>query len=319
MKIRIKLSHGSWETSQTGKGKFILRLVPELEKLGCKITDSLDEEVDLDFQISRRHYQPVKCKKTALRIGPAYLTKEKRGKWLNHRKKEGVKHSDAVIYQSELGKKMCDKFIYKRNGLSRIIFNGSDRTEITPFSSPFEHNFLASTRVWKKQKRLSDIKKAFLKANIKDSCLWVLGDTGKEPRDKNYHTNNGLNSIREIGGMSDHQIKMFYKLCDAVIHITFMDCMPNAVCEALSEGCRVLCNNNAGTKEIVGPAGGLVLNLEPEWDGKAINVNKPPKINLDLLANGFREILGYPAPKNDHVLIENIAKEYYDFFQEVLK
>lgn len=162
MKIRIKLSHGSWETSQTGKGKFILRLVPELEKLGCKITDSLDEEVDLDFQISRRHYQPVKCKKTALRIGPAYLTKEKRGKWLNHRKKEGVKHSDAVIYQSELGKKMCDKFIYKRNGLSRIIFNGSDRTEITPFSSPFEHNFLASTRVWKKQKRLSDIKKAFL-------------------------------------------------------------------------------------------------------------------------------------------------------------
>lgn len=77
MKVRILLEYGKWVTSHTGKGLFIASLIPHLEKLDIKVTDNIEEEVDIDFQISRWHYQPINCKKTIIRLGPAHVDKEK--------------------------------------------------------------------------------------------------------------------------------------------------------------------------------------------------------------------------------------------------
>jgi len=316
MKIRIKLKSDKWSMEHTGKGRFCAKLIPELKKLGCTITDDLKQKVDIDFQIGRWHYQPESCTKTILRIGPAHISSKSNHKWLNSRKAKAVKKADGIIYQSKLGKKMVDKHIYKRKKLSTIIYNGSTTTDTEPFESDYKYNFLASTRIWTKQKRLARIKKAFLEANIQDSCLWVLGDTGRDTGGEHY--SNLKIGIEEMGLVDEKTIKSLYKKCNAMVHLVWLDCMPNSVCEALAEGCQIITNNASGTREIVEKAGGMVLHCEEDWHGEIVNTQKPPKINLDLLANGFREILGYPAPKNDHVLIENIAKQYFNFFQEVL-
>ena len=324
MKIRIKLKHDKWDCSKTGKGKFITSLIPELKTLGCEITDSLDDQVDIDFQIARWHYKPVNCKKTVLRIGPSHVDKRKNHKWLNARKYEAVKNCDGLIYQSKFGKKMVDKFIGKPTGISTIIFNGAKIDDtVKPYHAVQEkYNFLASTRTWLKQKRLGYIIRAYRQAAIPDSCLWIAGEIprleGKGGEYKQDYWPVDKMRIARLGNVGDDVLKNLYKSCDAMIHMVWLDCMPNSVCEAIAGGCKILCNNVAGTKEVVKPSGGLVMRTEPKWKQTIVNTEQPPSIDVKMLAYGMKEILKRPEPKRDHVDIRNIARQYYEFFNEVL-
>ena len=91
MKIRILTKHGKWDCSHTGKGKLIKRLTPELEALGCEVTDNLNMDVDIELMISRFHYEPKRCKKIVIRSGPVHVDLAKNHKWLNKRKKKALK------------------------------------------------------------------------------------------------------------------------------------------------------------------------------------------------------------------------------------
>ena len=318
MKIRIKLSHEKWDTSLTGKGKFILRLIPELKKLGCEITDDINEPVDVDFQISRWHYKPTKCKKTVLRIGPAHVDSAKNHKWLNSRKAKAIKRADGVIFQSKFGRKMVKNFIAKPKGLSTVILNGAPVGEYKnggTEEAAHVYNFLASTRIWKKQKRLMHIKKGFLEACIPSSCLWIAGDDNRQPGEERF--DNDI-CIKRIGPCDDNMLLDLYTTCDALIHMVWLDCCPNQVVEALAGGCKVICNNAAGTKELVEPSGGIVLDTEKKWNKQPVKTECPPTASKELIAWGLKEILKKDPPKTDHIDIKNIAKQYYDFFRKVL-
>lgn len=315
MKVRILLEYGKWVTSHTGKGLFIASLIPHLEKLDIKVTDNIEEEVDIDFQISRWHYQPINCKKTIIRLGPAHVDKEKNHKWLNERKAKSVRKVDGIIYQSEFGKKMCDRYLLKPKRKWAIINNGADieyYDSIPKAGSLYRYNYIASSRTWQKQKRLKDIIKSFKIADIPDSCLWIAGNA------EDYHKYKRDN-IKFIGLLDKATLGSYYRMCDAQIHIVWLDCMPNAVCEALAAGCRVVCNNTCGTAEIVAKSGGIVLGIDPKWNFKPVKINKPPKIDREFLANAIKGVLDYPPPRRNCIDIKKVAVKYSEFFKEVLE
>lgn len=315
MKVRILLKHNKWITSHTGKGLFIASLIPHLNKLGVEITDKIDENVDIDFQISRWHYKPQKCKKTIIRLGPAHVDTAKNHKWLNERKAKSARKADGIIYQSEFGKKMCDRYILKPKKKWTIINNGADieyYNSLPKAESEFKYNFISSSQDWIKQKRLKDVIKSFRIADIEDSCLWIAGKAEKYHRYKR-------NNIKFTGMLDKATLGSYYRLCDAQIHIVWLDCMPNAVCEALAARCRVVCNNTSGTAEMVARTGGIVLGIDPEWNLKPVQINKPPKIDRGLLALAMKNIINYPPPFNDCVDIKKVAVKYVEFFKKVLK
>ena len=315
MKVRILLKHGKWITSHTGKGLFITSLVPRLENLGIKITDDINEGVDIDFQISRWHYTPTNCRKTIIRLGPAHVDTEKNHKWLNDRKAKSAKKVDGIIYQSEFGKIMCDRHLLKPKRKWTIINNGADieyYDSLSKATSPYKHNYIVSSQDWLKQKRLKDVIKSFKIADVPDSCLWIAGYADK------YHKY-ARDNIVFLGMIDKATLGSYYRLCDAQVHMVWLDCMPNAVCEALAAGCRVICNNTCGTAEIVARAGGIVLSTDPVWNLEPVNINKPPKVDRPFLARAIRGVLDFPPPNRDCVDIRKIAVKYAEFFEEVLK
>jgi len=309
MKIRMRVEYGKWKTGHTGKGRFVQRLIPELEQLGCVITESLDEKVDIDFQIARHHYKPENCDKKILRIGPAHVDCMKNHKWLNARKKKALKRSDGVIYQSILGKRMISKFIHKPDCLQTIIYNGAPDTveKNVRFEVTKSKNYLACAQTWLAQKRLKTILKAF--SMLTDATLWVCGNAD---RDLSKYEN-----VVGLGHVGDDVLRQLYSFCDAHVHLVWLDCMPNSVCESIAAGVPTICNRMSGTAEVVGAAGGVIID-EPEWDNKPVNINKPPKLDVRNIAAAMGAILEYPRPFSGVVDIRNIAKQYHDFFVKVL-
>lgn len=309
MIIRMRTEYGDWKAGHTGKGRFVKRLASHLGALGCVVTDSLEEQVDIDFQIARHHYKPVNCSKTVLRIGPAHVDKKKNHKWLNSRKKKALNRSDGIIYQSYLGKKMVRKFICKPKGIQATIYNGAPGVtyENIQFDITTPKNYIACARTWSPQKRLKTIVEAF--SLLEDATLWVCGDVDVDVRK--------YKNVRPLGVVNDHVLRQLYGFCDAHVHLVWLDCMPNSVCESLAAGVPTVCNSMSGTAEVVRKSGGVVID-EPRWGYKPVDVNKPPVLNADVVAEAMEEAACREVDSSV-VDISSIATQYYDFFKRVLR
>ncbi len=316
MKVRIKLSDRTWKIDHTGKGKFAARLAVAMKYMGVSVTDKIDDNVDIDLQIGRFHYRPDNYKKIVLRFGPAHVDKDKNYKALNRRKQNTMNHVDGVVYQSEFGKKMCDIFLGEAQCKTAVIFNGAP-VSLIPIIKPMGFNVLACAREWTGQKRLGNIIDAFQMANLENARLSIIGKTKPIKTSTNIHYH---------GQIPAFEIDEFYALSHLLIDIGYLACCDNVICEALAGGCQVLTTSASGNAELV-PEENIIK--EPEWNGAALRINKPPDINIEQLAQKIRMVskrhtidhCSYTAnPETvSHINIDNIANKYISFFEDVLK
>ena len=310
IKVRFITSKGSWSNSTSGKGFFVHKLIVSLTKLGVKCITNEKGESDIDFHVSRFHYKSKRCKARVLRLGPVHADTRKNIKWLNYLKQQAHKRCEGVVYQSEFSKKMCQKFIGKPKGKTAIIFNGArpEDYNVEPHKSPFKYNYLASTRDWIEMKRLPDIIKAFKMAAIQESGLWICGDhCGMK---KKYETDN----IKFTGLLKNDDLAPYYKMANAMIHIVYIDASPNSVTEALVAGCPVICTDQGGTHEL----GCQTVIQDKKWDFKPFNHKKTPRIDTTALASAIMVHMRRFPVEAEHLHIDNIAKQYLKFFEEVL-
>jgi len=308
MKVCITNQYKSWSSSKTGKGFFIQRLTLALKSLGVEVTTNPDDKVDINLSIGKDVYKPVNAKKRVLRLGPAHIGKYH--KKLNAPKVKALNSADGVIYQSEFGKKMCDRFLGKAKCKTAIIFNGANPEDYEISYYKETYNFLASTRTWTKQKRLKDVLKAYKYANISNSILNVAGEVEKNLV-KKYKDTPGVNFL---GRLNQKKLSTYLSEADVLVSIVWLDCMPNSVCEALVSGCKVITNSEGGTAEI---APDMVVK-ESLWDMKITDRENPPSLDYLKLGNLMKDSISMVAPKRSHVYIDTIAKQYKDFFEEVL-
>ena len=302
MKVCIPNKYGTWENSGTGKAFFIQRLIPELEKRGVEVTADPSKKVDITLGIGKFLYKP-RSGKRVLRLGPCHFSTQENWKMLNLRKIAAVKKADGVIYQSEWSRKVCRKYLGKHD-FETVIFNGGIAKrpiKIRP------GKFVASTRTWIPQKRLKRLIKAFLLANIPGKTLDIYGQTPLR--------NKKFDGVTFYGLVPPDEIKLAGKI---FLHPVYLDASPNAVVEALCAGCRVIHGSEGGTHELVGD-NGLKL-LDEKWDFKPINLFHPPKLDISKWAAAMEleSDFKYEPVNSLHVNIKNIAKEYIDFFSEVI-
>lgn len=318
MIVNVTDPKGDWQQAKTGKGKFSARLIEALEKNGVDVVQGVNREADIALHIGRMHFKP-KARRQVLRLGPAHINTSFPYKRLNLEKWQSVKAANAIVYQSQYSKAVCEKFIGKPNVPTAVIFNGIDvekMMSVEPHVSEFKHNIMASTRVWLPQKRLKQIVKAFHLADIPDSCLWVCGDVGKY---KKYKANN----IKMLGVLPFKSLASLYRMADVFVHIVYLDACPNSVVEAMAAGCNIVCSDQGGTKELLTSANTDFCVTDKEYDFKPIDLNKPPKLNVLRLADAIENKVEYAGerdgPEDPHRIdIDTIAKKYIKFFESIL-
>ena len=108
-------------------------------------------------------------------------------------------------------------------------------------------------------------------------------------------------------------------MANAMIHCVYIDACPNSVCEALVAGCPVICTNMGGQVELVSRIDPDAIVHCDSWDFRKRNRRKQPPVDTRAVAE---QIVRHAADKKpfdaSFLHIDNIAKQYLEFFERVL-
>ena len=316
MKIYIPNTFSNSDTLK-GKGLFCKRLGISMVEQGYNITDDINAYADVSLNVvSIKHRN---SKKKVLRLAGVYHDIKLNYNDKNAGMKNSLKSADAVVYQSNHAKKMCDKYIGKYNGLSAVIYNGANPKDynIKKLNRPFEHTFIAIAK-WRPHKRLKDIIESFLLANIKNSELLVAGPFGRGMDIADYEKYFKLNNINYLGDLPHKVLANYLVSAKASIHLCWFDGCPNDSVESLVAGVPVICNNVGGTPELINIAGGIICDIDEPYDLKPVDLYNPPKIDRSIVANAIIKCSKEKMKIDASLLkINAIAKNYLSLMESL--
>ncbi len=254
---------------------------------------------------------PPKSKaRNVLRIDGVYYDKKRLP--MNQPIKRSIKTFDGVIYQSQWAQVFAEKMLKVKAKKSEVIYNG---TKLFPSQSKSssEKVFICCA-IWRSNKRLETITKAFLAAKSETELnlrLLVIGDPDFVLKDS---------AIKYFGKVNSDLFDL-YKQADYMCHICHLDACPNSVIEALAMGIPVLCNNIGGTPEVVCDSG-IILDLDKPFDFKAVKSMKdvgPRSIDQKVVKEGMLQMVEKSwLVKRPDLAISVSAQKYYDFFSSLL-
>lgn len=303
MKIQFFHSKGG------GPGIFMGRLCDYL--ISHYDIKKVNNNPDIYFSSVWRGNPPSGCKVIHRADNCYFDTLQKKRTGSNKAITLAIKKADGVVYQSDFSRKICKGILGVQARRYKIIYNAIDQS-ICKDIIPIEHKFnkiLIASAIWRPLKRPMSIINSFREANIYGSALYMVG--GLTPVIK-------ADNIVYVGKLSSDKLYSYYKAASAMIHISRLDACSNSVIEALSFNKPVICNNAGGTPEIVGKDG-VIVNIDPVDNYKEFPMNNPEKVNIKIIAEGIRECLSKEwninRPEFD---MSYCAKQYYDFFKEVL-
>jgi len=303
------------EDKPSGKNNFVSRLQDQFVKSNIEVTNNINEKHDVSLHLVYVN-SSVKSKKVLRLNGVNHNTAIEYQDW-NKGISNSIQQSDGIVYQSEFSKIMCDKYL-EGNKPFRIIANGAPvdfYKDIPPHESDYKYNFITASRR-RPHKRLRDIIESFLEFNNKDSCLWIAGDirlSGLSKKEIQRYMS--IENIAFIGTLDERTLGSYYKLCDACIHICWLDCCPNTVIESCVAGCPVITNNVGGTREIIEKCGGIVCDIDQEYNLEPVDLYNPPKIDRSIICRSMDRVLSKKIKINKYKFdISNIARKYIEFF-----
>lgn len=295
--------------SSSGPHTFATRLAQELSLQGHVIADCDDYDVALVF-IEKT--QRLNTKKPFVQRLDGIWFRPDEFATRNVNIKTTYYFASSVVFQSDFDKTMIQKW-WGEHKSGHIIRNGIKLEKVKTKSEALLHIhdmykkvFVCSAN-WHPQKRLSNNIELFehIRSTIEPfSCLIVMGNgPDKVVSDMNiYYT-----------GSVPHQTCLeIYSISDWMLHLAYLDHSPNVVCEALSQGCPVICSESGGTKELV-ENNGLILKESQQYNFELFDYEKPP--NIDVLQLKTLPNIKVDASKLD---IKSVAQQYIDIFKQVV-
>ena len=294
-----------------GKSLFCHRLGNELLKQGVEVTDDESKRVDISLNVIRLTHQNSRIK--VLRLDGIYHNSAQDYESKNRRIKESLHKADAVVYQSRYSRNLCDAFIGAATVPNIVIPNGSDPSFYEKkVHHPSQKEVLAFAK-WRPHKRLHDTISSFMAADVRESSLFVFGETT---------LCNKYENIYFRGQRSQDMLAVYLQSADCVLHLCAYDACPNSVVESLVAGTPVITSNIGGAPELLKMVGlsDCICDLDPEYDYKPINLYNLPPINHEIVAQKIRQVISSPPTFDPSPLyIENTAKRYLRFFEGLLK
>ena len=227
-----------YDLNDSGKGKFLQRLMPALAKIGVECYFKASG-CDVALGISRWRNKPDMPK--VLRVDGIYLEGEdKRDRWINEEIKKSIKKADAVIFQSQFARRMVVEKLNPRIRKDYVIFNGANPDDymVEPIDTGFKHNIIASAK-WcnrhglRKSKGLKETIAKMLELKAEDTGLFIAGEVPDRYQQ---------NGIKFLGRLTVSDLRRWLKTCDTMVYRARFDWCPNAVVEAIVAGCKIIYN-----------------------------------------------------------------------------
>jgi glycosyltransferase involved in cell wall biosynthesis len=259
---------------------------------------------------------------TILRLDGIYYNKGENYRSRNNLISISHTKADAIIYQSNLSRKMCEKYLSKRKtNIFKVIHNGID-----PFDwrNPKEHDNIniVSCAKWRRPKRLQEIIQLFIKflKYYSNAKLHIIGPMIK-----------GSNIIKHpniiyYGNVNYKKMRKIYSEMDIYLHLCKKDSCPSTVIESIASGIPVITTNVCGgATEVCNLTKGCdiiyegIEALEPDYIYQD-SYNKIPiktenkiiKSMIEKTKNRIRVILP------EELTIEYVAKQYLEIMEKVL-
>lgn len=276
--MKIYLDNCDLAGSRTGPNTFAKRLAIGLSKRGHIIADPSDYDIAIVF-IEKT--QNLNSKKPYVhRLDGMWMKHEQHASGMNDSIKRTMEDANAVIYQSNFDKQMLSKWLVQKESV--VIKNGIEiqkletvSSDILRLRSEFEKIFVCSAN-WHPQKRLKaniDLFKTIQERQYPNSCLLVLGN---HPdflvADKH---------IFYAGSWPQEMCLQVFSIADWMIHLAYLDHCPNTCVESISQGCPVICSNEGGTKELVHPYNGIIVQEQKQFDFELNDYDNPPILSFD--------------------------------------
>lgn len=273
-----------------------------------------------DIQLSSVNFRNDFGKPKILRLDGVYYDKAINYKRRNRGLSKSHKNADGIVYQSQMSKMMCEKYLLKRTThIYDIIYNGLDCN----WNNPHEHKSIniVTCSKWRRFKRLPEIVEVFLEfLKFKKAILHIIGPMRRGA----YRINHPR--IRYYGRIGHKRMKKIYSNADIYLHLAKKDSCPSTVVEAIGAGVPVLTTNACGgaTEMCRLTKGCIVVSGEKEsvdpdyiyrdkynYLSKHIR-DKMVKYMLDVVRQRVKVVL----PKE--LEIEHVAKKYLRLMERVL-
>jgi glycosyltransferase involved in cell wall biosynthesis len=301
--------------NDTGKRKFIERLMPELEKLGVHCQE---KPHGADVCLGVAYFEGKPKMPRVLRVNGLHLLKNKVNKWRNSQARKSIKMADAVIWQSKFCEKMYKGILKVRPKQEHVIFNGANPEDynVEPIRSPYPKNVLLcakwfrKTGVERRHKRLKEMLRiAQTYCELHDDVgFWVAGRAEKRVFD---HPR-----IKFLGRVPEQELRRYYVMADLMMYLAFIDWCPNSVVECICAGTPVLVSNNSGTVEL----GSHLVELDKPIKAKYMKNDRPPKIKDEKVIAMLDEMLANPQRiHRNELTIQCVARRYKKVLESVAR
>lgn len=224
------------------------------------------------LQLLKRRRVPIVLNQNGV-FYPAWFA----GDWraMNARMAHAYHAADHVFWQSAFCRDAAERFLGPRKGPGEILFNAVDTRRFVPAAGqrvPGPFRFLMTGKLdrhmlYRPQAAIEGL--AIARRQGLDARLILAGHFDPEVAQMiaTRSAELGLSTEVELRGpYTQDQAPTIYAAADAYLALTFNDCCPNAVIEAMACGLPVLFNASGGTPELVGPAAGVKLEVEPGWE-----------------------------------------------------
>ena len=301
---------------RTGKHNFLYRLIPELEKLGVTCV-GMDDDSDIKFHFVS--YDPAAYGKfkNVIRLDGVNVEQGSNNKCIS----ASYKLADGIAYQSQFSKRCCEALLSpaKPGAATDIINNGASTafySAIAPINLYYRYNIFCSSRRGLSHKRIPETISIFERIQRDDVGLIIAGSVPS----KNPHPR-----ITYTGRLTESELGSYYRSCDLMLFMSWIDNCPNTIVEALCAGMFSIVSNEGGTNELINDSTGNVFEVDPPFPYKPVDTNNPPKISeadKDSIARYIENQIVYlgerPTFDNEKVRIENVAKRYKDLFDRVI-
>ncbi len=301
------------------KGKHIIikRMEKYLNKNNYYINQNYN---DCDIQLCFADIKKKTKLKKILRLDGIYYDLNGRYKNRNNSISKSHQKVNAIIYQSEFSKRMCEEYLKQRNtNITSVIYNGIQQNWSAEYIPHDEFNIISASK-WRRPKRLKEIIDIFLEfLNIfPNSYLHILG---------HLHENKKINNNRIIyyGMVNYKKMSKIYSIGDVFIHLCRRDSSPNSVVEAIGGGLPIITSNGCGgATEMASFTNGCIIcngdseDILPDYPYKdSFNkLSKELKQNiLDSLIKIEKDRRRVEVPKI--LNINYVSKKYIEIFEKV--
>jgi glycosyltransferase involved in cell wall biosynthesis len=266
-----------YKPNDTGKGKFLSRLIPELTKLGIKCMYAR-KGCDVTLSLTRFRDE-TKGMPKVLRVDGIHLVKSKKTLWRNKIISDSIKKADVVIWQSKFCQRIGTEVLQITPRKDVIIHNAAPRI-------PCDEQYEAYTRFHGRADKVialcakwdyADGKPRLhkrLNSQAELAAWYTAFNPGVEfrifgrTRDRPFERS----GIRYYGHLTEDDLKKQLCACDVLLYLPYYDWMPNSVVESIAAGLPVVASNNGGHAEVAD----VVIKTDVELPAEMMAREKVP-------------------------------------------